>query len=295
MNIRNLTRKQNAAIRHRSKVLAWVLMLGAIGLAPASSEPNHASGPAAKLRVLTYNVFVGFKDDAKRHEQTVEWIAARQPDVVALQELNGYTEETLSKDARAWGHPHTKLCITQSGYHLGLTSRKPIENVHLIVKRGICHGMIHAQTFGIDFFVLHLAPQSDEVRIPETEIVLAEIRGIQSAPRPTILLGDFNSSSPLDADYFRQENKHHPKFNVMTRYLDSGYVDLVHKHQGILTEKQASLPTALGKKSDGFWRLDYILASGQLVKKCVCAKVLKGTKTHLLSDHYPVIAEFAWP
>ena len=43
--------------------------------------------------------------------------------------------------------------------------------------------------------MLHLAPQSEEIRIPETEIILAEIAGIQSSGRPTILLGDFNSSS----------------------------------------------------------------------------------------------------
>jgi endonuclease/exonuclease/phosphatase family metal-dependent hydrolase len=143
--------------------------------------------------------------------------------------------------------------------------------------------------------VLHLAPQSEEIRIPETEIILAEIAGIQSSGRPTILLGDFNSSSPLDADYFRQETKHHPKFNVMTRYLDSGYVDLVHQHQGALTETQASVPTHLGKKNEGFWRLDYILASTPLAKKCVSAHVAKEPATDRLSDHYPVIADFTWP
>jgi endonuclease/exonuclease/phosphatase family metal-dependent hydrolase len=295
LNTRRVTKKQNSAIWLKLKVRAWIMIFCVIGLVPARSEPTQASGPEAKLRVLTYNVFVGFKDDTKRHAQAVGWIAAQHPDVVALQELNEYTEAKLSEDARAWGHPYSKLCVTQSGYHLGLTSRKPLENVHLIVKKGICHGMIHGQTHGIDFFVLHLAPQSEEIRIPETELVLAEIRGIQSPERPTILLGDFNSSSPLDADYFRHESKHHPKFNVMTRYLDAGYVDLVQQHQGVLTEKQASAPTSLIKKDQGFWRLDYILASAPLAKRCVAANVVKGKETHLLSDHYPVIADFACP
>jgi endonuclease/exonuclease/phosphatase family metal-dependent hydrolase len=245
--------------------------------------------------VLTYNVFVGFKDDAKRHAQAVDWIAAQQPDVVALQELNGYTKEKLTEDARAWGHPHSELCITRSGYHLGITSRKPISNVQLIVKQGIHHGMIHGQSHGIDFFVLHLAPQSEEIRIPETEIVMAEIRGSQSVTRPTILLGDFNSSSPLDAEYFRLESKHHPKFNVMTRYLGADFVDLVHQHQGVLTKEQASVPSLLVKNGPGFWRLDYILASPLLAKKCVFAQVVKTPATAHLSDHYPVMADFTWP
>ena len=294
MNNQKVVRKMNAATKPGSKLLAWILMLGVLGLVSAGSEPAQASGAKAKLRVLTYNVFVGFKNDSKRHAKAVKWIAAQHPDVVVLQELNDYTEEKLSQDARAWGHPYAKLCVTQSGYHLGLTSRKPIENVHLIVKRGICHGMIHGQTHGIDFFVLHLAPQSEEARMPETELILTEIRGIQSPERPAILLGDFNSSSPLDAGYFRQKPKHQPKFNVMTRYLDSGYVDLVHQHQGVLTEKQASVPTRLGRKDDGFWRLDYVLASREFAKRCIAAQVVKDSETHYLSDHYPLIADFSW-
>jgi exodeoxyribonuclease-3 len=244
-----------------TRIFTSVISLCFICIGRVDAEPP---APTAKLRVLTYNVFVGFKDDAKRHAQAVEWIAAQHPDVVALQEINGYAEEKLSEDARTWGHPHAKLCITQSGYHLGITSRKPIENVHLIVKKGINHGMIHGQTHGIDFFVLHLAPQSEEIRLPETEIVLAEIRAIQSSERPTILLGDFNSSSRLNAGFYQKESRHSPKFDVMDRYLGAGWVDLVHQHQGVLTEKQASVPTLLVPNNAGFWRIDYILASAQL-------------------------------
>ncbi len=40
------------------------------------------SGSTARLRVLTYNVFVGFKNDESRHEQVVAWIAAQNPEVV---------------------------------------------------------------------------------------------------------------------------------------------------------------------------------------------------------------------
>jgi endonuclease/exonuclease/phosphatase (EEP) superfamily protein YafD len=106
-------------------IFTWIVSLCFICIGLVDAEP---SAPEAKLRVLTYNVFVGFKDDVQRHAQAVEWIAAQHPDVVALQELNGYTEEKLSEDARAWGHPHAKLCITKSGYHLGITSASPRGN-----------------------------------------------------------------------------------------------------------------------------------------------------------------------
>lgn len=295
MNSQFEAKKSKSPIRKGSGIFACALILFHIGMSSLQAAPPEPPTPKANFRVLTYNIFVGFKDDAKRRAQTIKWISAQHPDVVALQELNEYTEEKLSEDARAWGHPYAKLCVTKSGYHLGITSRQPIENVHVIVKKEISHGLIHGQTYGIDFFVVHLAPQSEEIRIPETEIVLNEIRQIQSPERPVIVLGDFNSTSPLDADYFRKETKHHPKFNVMSRYMDSGYVDLVHKHQGVLTEKHASVPTPLIKKDEGFWRLDYIMASPQLAKNCVSAHVVKEPSTDHLSDHYPVIADFSRP
>jgi len=276
-------------------MIAFVALLCISCIPSAKTEPMTKSGSKTRLRVLAYNVFVGFKNDDKRHEHAVAWIAAQKPDVVALQELNGYTEEKLKEDARAWGHPYVQLCQVKSGFHLGLTSRKPIENVQLIAKKGLWHGIIHGQTHGIDFFVLHLAPKPEDIRLPETEIVLSEIRKIQSAGRPTVLLGDFNSPSRLDNDYYQRESRNEPQCNVMDQYLNGGWVDLVHQHQGTITEKQASFPSLLIENKWGFWRIDYILASSQLAKKCISARVMKDPATDYLSDHYPVMADFDWP
>ena len=155
-----------------------------------------------QFRVLTYNVFMRFRNAEKRRENAIAWIAEQQPDVVALQELNDYTEETLQDMAKMWHHPYSQLCEVKSGFHLGLTSREPLENVHPVTKEGIWHGLIHAQTFGIDFFVLHLALKPEEIRLPETSIILDTIKQLNSAEQPTILLGDFNSVTRTDADYY---------------------------------------------------------------------------------------------
>lgn len=155
--------------------------------------------------------------------------------------------------------------------------------------------MVHGETYGIDFFVLHLAPKPEEIRMPETKIVLSEIRGILSEDRPSILLGDFNSPSRADRDYHLRQGKKDTTYNVMDQYLSGGWVDLVNQHQGATTETQASLPSRLIENKWGFWRIDYILASGALAKRCTSARVVKETATDLLSDHYPVMAEFAWP
>lgn len=287
--------------RHKSIRCAWAIMIAFAALlcfsciAPAKAESMAESESKIILRVLTYNVFVGFKNDEKRHDKVVAWIAAQKPDVVALQELNRYTEKKLKEDASSWGHPYVQLYKLKSGFHLGLTSRKPIKNVHLIAREGLWHGIIYGQIYGIDFFVLHLAPKPENIRLPETKIVLSEIRKIQSADRPTVLFGDFNSASRLDKDYYQHESRYKPKYNVMDQYLNGGWVDVVHQHQGMLTEQQASRPSLLVEDKRGFWRIDYILASAQLAQKCISARVMKDPETDYLSDHYPVMADFDWP
>lgn len=240
----------------------------------------------------------------------LEWIASQQPDVVALQELEGYTEAKLREDARAWGHPHVALSEAKTGLRLGLTSREPIEDAHAVTTRGIRLGMLHGRIRGIDFFVLHLGHGTDEMRLRETRIVLNEIRKIASADRPSVLLGDFNSVSRHDRAFYERNNVMTPagrlyernergfailNLDVMDQYLKGGWVDLVHEHQGVLTREQASWPSLVFQKRKNFVRIDFILASASLAKACRFARVMKDPATDGLSDHYPVMADFEWP
>ncbi|MFQ5484877.1 MAG: endonuclease/exonuclease/phosphatase family protein [Desulfobacterales bacterium] len=276
-------------------IIAFAALLCFSCIGSAKAESTSESRSKTSLRVLTYNVFVGFKNDYKRHEHAVAWIVAQKPDVVALQELNRYTQKKLREDASSWDHPYVKLFKGKYGFNLGLTSRKPIRNVHMIARDGIWHGIIYGQTYGIGFFVLHLAPKPENIRLPETKIILSEIRKIQSVERPTVLLGDFNSASRLDKDYYQDKSRYKPEYSVMDQYLNAGWVDVVHQHQGPLTEKQASRPSLLVVDKRGFWRIDYILTSAELAQKCISARVMKDPATDFLSDHYPVMADFDWP
>ncbi|MBT5396148.1 MAG: hypothetical protein HOJ63_06470, partial [Flavobacteriaceae bacterium] len=40
-------------------------------------------------------------------------------------------------------------------------------------------------------------------------------------------------------------------------------------------------------------RIDYILASPALAKYCIEAKIFNQKETDMLSDHYPILAEFS--
>ena len=63
-------------------------------------------------------------------------------DIVALQELNHWTEFGLKDKAKAWGHDYTTFLETKTGYHMGITSRLPFEVIRLRTD-GFWHGMIH--------------------------------------------------------------------------------------------------------------------------------------------------------
>src|SRR5690606_35691221 len=82
---------------------------------------------AKQLKVMTYNIYNGYDygKDTVREQAAADWIASEKPDVVALQELCGFTEEKLKEFAEKWGHDHVVL-LKEEGFPVGLTSNKPI-------------------------------------------------------------------------------------------------------------------------------------------------------------------------
>ncbi len=61
-------------------LIAFVALLCFSCIASAKDESGVKPGSKASLRVLTYNVWVGFKNDDKRHGDAVAWIATQKPD-----------------------------------------------------------------------------------------------------------------------------------------------------------------------------------------------------------------------
>ena len=95
---------------------------------------------------------------------------AQNPDVVALQELCGYTESRLLEDAKKWGHKYAVI-LKEDCYPVGLTSSKPIQ-LREKSRNGLWHGMLHCKTWGVEFFVVHLSPADLAFRIRESEIII---------------------------------------------------------------------------------------------------------------------------
>lgn len=269
----------------------------------------------APFRVISYNVLDGFTTRPERRAKVARWLAEQQADVVALCELNKYTEERLAEEARAWGHEHAIL-LKRDGYPTGLTSPAPITDVERITD-GYHHGVLHGRTAGIDFLVVHLSPHAFSVRAVEAVRIAEWAATLMSQGREVVVLGDFNSLSPADRphyeasgmlDFHRARPESHadanlnngmPDFSVHQRLLDAGLVDVVARHTTV-GRQRISCATPLVRKEgtdDVAWqrgqrRIDFIMASPALAARSTGGRVVNDPSMDFLSDHYPVVAEF---
>ena len=273
------------------------------------------------MRVLTYNIWNGYdwgKDEGRRAEVT-GWIRNQGADIVALQELCNYTSEKLDEDARVWGHPHSVLLKT-TGYSVGITSRYPIE-VREKIRDSMHHGALHCKVKGIDVFVIHFHPGEIAFRRKEAEIILDKLSQVRDQNPHYLVLGDFNSLSPFDADLYDPDGsllsrlkERHPDdeteagnisygdldYSVMSSLLAFPLMDVCRPFTRGLAERGSFPGRVLGAVSNEseeklvarLERIDYILASPHLSVKCSGAKVCNGPENYYLSDHYPVVAEF---
>lgn len=278
-----------------------------------------SNGQDGHMKVITYNIWNGFDfgKDENRRALVTEWIKNQNPEIVGLQELCNYTQEKLHDDAMKWGHNYSVL-LKEQGYSVGLTSKFPIELMEKIFE-GMHHGAMHCKTNGIDIFIVHFSPSSYKKRQEEAEIILGKLKEIAGKNHKILVLGDFNSHSPFDADYYKNgvllgkylssENNKNDKgnlasdkldYSVMSSFLAYPMIDVCqHFTTGI--DQRGSFPSLIlnqdSKKSekefaDELERIDYILVSPNLAEKCVMSKVFNGTGNGKLSDHYPVMAVF---
>ena len=128
------------------------------------------------LRILSYNVWYGFSKKPGRKERWLKWMAGQEADIVALQELNGYTADKLKADAAKWGHEHSAL-LKENGFPTGLTSRFPITDIARL-REGFHHGLLRCKTNGLVVYVIHFHPSNWEVRIREAKLLLADVANL---------------------------------------------------------------------------------------------------------------------
>lgn len=252
-----------------------------------------------ELRVVSYNVLFGFRDSevgrflpgCRREAAIASWLASERPDVVALQEMNGYTEASLLQLARAWGHRHVAL-LKERGYPVALTSSRAIE-VRARHVDGLHHGMLHATTHGVDFVVVHFRPMPGvEAKLDEARAALEHYRSALAAGRECVVLGDFNSLHP--AEVYRLSEGATETYRKWRYATQDGLASevamgpLLDAGAGDTFQARGAIPAELPLP-----RIDFVLASPRLLARCSSSRWLCEEPFRKWSDHPPVVADFA--
>ena len=250
------------------------------------------------VKVVSYNILEGMKlDKDNNYDNFVAWVSEQAPDILAIEETNGFTKETLTALANRWGHSHAEIC-KETGYPVSLTSKYPIEVISRI-RKGVSHGGIHAQIKGINILVLHLYPQSyapsgstaangDAYRLEEIQTYLDNTVRKYPDEKYWLMMGDFNSESPLDKNDLASGSN--INYQVHQTILDSGYRDPIREMNVNFVRSCPTVyggwtgPTGSYKGS----RIDFIYASGEAMRNMLNAQILMDDFTDNYSDHYPV-------
>lgn len=264
---------------------------------------------AEPLKVMTYNVWLGF-NKMQHLNAGVQWIASQDCDVLALQELKGFNQERLQAAAEKWGHPYAVIFDRKGGFPQGLTSKTPIEKMEQIQPENDpkLRGTLHCKTAGIHFFVVHFDPRNYLRRQKEAAAVADRVKPLLGAGEQVVVLGDFNTHSPVDGELMKtktallekwreKEGQQHRAFDpsgeldfsVLQTLFDAGLVDPS-------VAPIATFPTRLhfsDASADEFeglqQRIDFILVSDPL--KTGTVSYPRDEVLNKISDHYPVVLE----
>ncbi len=243
------------------------------------------------LKIVNWNVLYGFNHH-KSIAEAGRWLDGQRPDVVALQELNGISEQRLGEYAKQWGHSHA-VTHKEIGFPVGLTSTAPIEVVERQFE-GFHHGFLHCKTFGIHFFVVHFWPG----KANEVDEILKRIAPLLEQQRKVIILGDFNGCSRKDEAFLiASATLRKRDYTFVNRVEAQGFVDLVHKHD---PNAKVSCPSPitiprwskdLQELNQKRYRIDFIFADRILAEDSRSGTISLAGEIDTISDHYPVIVE----
>lgn len=266
------------------------------------------------MKFISYNVLHGFNNDSALEKRYVDWIAKENPDVIAYQELNGFSQDSLEKLAKRYGHQYAIL-NTGVTHPIGITSRYPIVMVQQVTNN-MWHSYLYGNINGIHFFVTHLSPFEVDSRRADIDRILAHAKLIP-AKEKIVIAGDFNAlavidsvnyGQPLLTNLLKTDGKLQPKsgtaivkfktiyynnldngkldFTVTNRMLQAGFKDAYYLTN---MEYKHSAPTKGYAAEHGRQiRIDYIWVNKAMAAQINSADIIQNEQTHQLSDHYPI-------
>lgn len=252
------------------------------------------------MKIMTYNILRGGEE---RLELIIDTICRERPDVLCIQEANGFehldykrlrrvsSAAKLYNTAFAPGKEHSE----RRRYNVAMLTRYPIVSQEVLSDfHHACLLTVLKTEFGnVSFSNAHLCPSNEKTRIKEArKIIVAQERHERA-----IILGDLNALSPFDKysnyiDRLPQSLQHFKDNNtIATRtictILEAGYIDTALKTKA----QRPTMPTPVSPHyhADDFrFRVDYIFVTPNLTPFFTAAQVIRSPYA---SDHYPYCVE----
>jgi exodeoxyribonuclease-3 len=240
-----------------------------------------------------------------RLPQLAEWLAAVQPDVVALQETKLPDADFPQAEIQALGYQ--VLYSGQRTYNgVAVLSRTPLTPIATDIPGFIDEQrrVLAVQTQGcivVDLYVPNgQEPGSDKYayKLRWLEALREWLIDLQKLGQHLIVLGDFNIA-PEDRDVHDpvawQGSVHvsEPERQAFARLLETGLVDVFRRfEQPAQAFSWWDYRAAAFRRNHGL-RIDLILASTSLAEQCTGSRIdREPRRAERPSDHTPVIAEF---
>ncbi|MGV3464601.1 MAG: endonuclease/exonuclease/phosphatase family protein [Heyndrickxia sp.] len=253
------------------------------------------------MNILQYNILDGCQGSDRMNGIT-NWICRHSFDVIGLNEVNGWTKEQFATLARKWGFDYQHLLrMNSSPYSVGIVSEYPIDVIEEDEKN-FYHGLLHVKIRDIHFFIVHFSPEDSIYREKEAQHIVEKIKDLKK--EKIIIMGDFNTLSPLDMERYDRENvleRFKKRDGLVRKYLkgnslnyapmkillDTGFHDPAAK-----IKHNYTIPTELVTSVHGAkLRLDYILVNDLLLHQNPVAGTFIDNDTDRLSDHYPIFCK----
>ncbi len=310
----------------RPTILGGVVLLLQFGVLMADS--TRAEG-ADRLRVMTFNIWVGGESGGQPLTQTAKVIEAARADVVGVQESHGEERNGKKNDA-------ARAIAEQLGWHYfdqgdddcGIISRYKIVD-HTPKKWGAAVELPSGRrvwVFNAHFmhtpyqpyqllripyndapFITTEAEAIDEAKKARAEQVaemLKEINSVRREGTPIFVTGDFNEPSSLDWTEAVAKAGKCPlavRWPTTAAILDAGFVDAYRVARPFLLSSPGytwTPTTAVDDPHDRHDRIDFVLVGGSGAK-VVAAEVVGEAKewadvvvAPFPSDHRGVVAAF---
>ncbi len=249
------------------------------------------------LKVMSYNIQEGFKNNAQQRQKFAEWVQTYDPDIILVQEMMHFTDASFAAFAKTYGHDHAVLTKTV-GIPTGITSKEPINNIRKVVQTGVLHhGYVTAETAGIRVFSIHLCPYELDnerniyqiARKDEIKIIMDDAAQYTSVP--VIIGGDLNDHNTFDRDRYgpgyRYGERDHTVTNTLKEY---NFLDTYPLLQNIFKPTWPVDNVSSNGPNEGA-RLDYIFVSDNARNTVVYSDIIQSTYTDSFSDHYPTYIE----